>query len=100
MSVYKGIDGAKLYTELELQEAVEIAVARISITFMETIETIKSELKKLYTDEEIKKLKSQNEEMLKELEEVGNVLYYDIDGIGNLDVARNIIKKAIESQNV
>ena len=49
---------------------------------------------------EIKKLKSQNEEMLKELEEVGNVLYYDIDGIGNLDVARNIIKKAIESQNV
>ena len=100
MSVYKGIDGAKLYTELELQEAVEIAVARISITFMETIETIKSELKKLYTDEEIKKLKSQNEEMLKELEEVGNVLYYDIDGIGNLDVARNIIKKILESQNV
>lgn len=41
-------------------------------------------------------LKAKNEKLREALEEVGNVLYQDTDGIGDLNEARRIIKQALK----
>ena len=63
MSIYRGIDGEKLYTEEELQDKIIIAVTKNSLTFEEVIKLIKTKLETMYTEEELQEaLKAKKEE--------------------------------------